>query len=66
MAGVEMRIQKFDVIVMDGNADGVWNIDREHCAPISGSFLAYKAEIHDGGLVRAWIGASILQNCPFA
>ena len=61
-----MRIQRCDVIVMDGNAGGVWNIDREHCAPTSGSFLTYKAEIHGGRFMRAWIGSSILQNYPFA
>ena len=48
------------------NAGGVWNTDRDHCTPIYWSFLAYKAAMHDGGFVRAWNCASMLQNCPFA
>ena len=29
---VEMKIYRLDVITMDRNASGVYNIDREHCA----------------------------------
>ena len=59
VAGVKRKIQRFDVIIMGGNAGGLWKRDREHCAPISWSFLAYKAAMHDCGFVRAWNGASI-------
>ena len=44
----------------------VWDIDREHCVPVSWSFLMYKAATHDGGLVKGLNGVSKLQNCPFA
>ena len=43
MIGVKMKIHRFHKITMGGNAGGVWNIDREHSAPISWSFLAYRA-----------------------
>ena len=66
MVGVKMKIQRFDVIVMGWNAGGALNTNREHCSPISWSFLACKAATHNDGFVRAWNGASILHNYPFA
>ena len=58
--------QWFEVTATGMNVCGVWDIDREHCSPIAWSFLAYRAVIHDGGFVRGWNGAFILQHCPFA
>ena len=58
--------QRFEVTAIGINVCGTWDIDREHCSPIAWSFLAYKAVIHDGGFMRGWNGAFILQNCPFA
>ena len=66
VVGVKIKINRFDMITMGGKVGGVWNKDREHCAHISWSFLAYGTIMHDGGFVRAWNGASILQNYPFA
>ena len=51
--GVEVKIQRFDVIVIDGNAVDVWNTYRKHCTSISWLFLAYKTAMHDGGFVSA-------------
>ena len=51
--GVEMKIHRFAMITVGENAGGVWNIDRYHFAPISWSFLAYRAIMDDDGLIRA-------------
>ena len=41
------------MITVGGNADGVWNIDKEHCVAILWLFLAYRAIEHDGGFGTA-------------
>ena len=53
MVGAKMKIHRFDMITKGGNEDGVWNIDREHCAHISWSFLAYGTAMHDSEFVKA-------------
>ena len=65
VVGVKIKIHKFDVITMDGNAGGVWSIDREHCASISWSFMLNRAIMLAGGFVKAWNGASLLKYCSF-
>ena len=62
----EGMIQRFEVTATGMNVCGTWDIDREHCSPIAWPFLAYKAVIHNGGFMRGWNGAFILQNCQFA
>ena len=63
--GFKGMIQKFKVTTIDMNEYGARDIDREHCFLIVWLFLAYRAVIHNGGFVRGWNGAFILQNCPF-
>ena len=64
--GVEMKIHRFDATTTGGKVGGVWKTDDQHCTSISLVFLAYRAAVHVGGIVRAWDGASTLQNWPFA
>ena len=63
--GFEGMSQRFEVTPTGMNVCSVWDINSEHCSLIAWSFLACKAVIHDGGFMRGWNGAIILQNCPF-
>ena len=59
--------QRFEVTARGINVCGTWDIDRGALFSYTAwSFLAYKAVIHDGGFMRGWNGAFILQNCPCA
>ena len=64
--GFEGMIHRFEVTATSMNVCGTLDVNKEHCSPIAWSFLAYRAVIHDGGLMRGWNGAFILQNCLFA
>ena len=66
VSGFEGMVQRFEVTATGMNVYGAWDIDRESHSSIAWSFLAYRAVIHDGGFMRGWYGASILQNCLFA
>ena len=59
-------IQRFEITATGTNVHGTWDIDKEHYSFIAWSFEAYKAVVYDGGFVRGWNVAFILQNCPFA
>ena len=50
--GFEGMIQKFEKSVTGMNIYGIWDIDKEHCSQIAWSPLAYRAVIHNGGLMR--------------
>ena len=65
VSGFEGMIQRFEVMAMSTNVYSTLDIDREHCSPIAWLFLAYRAVIYDGGFVRGWNSAFILQNCQF-
>ena len=52
-------------MTMGGKVDGVLNTDREYWAYISLLFLAYRANVHVSGFVRAWNGTSTFQNWQF-
>ena len=64
--GFEGIIQRFEVTAIGTNVYGARDITEEHFSFIALSFLAYRAVIHDGGFVRGWNVAFILQNCLFA
>ena len=59
-------IQRFEVTATGMNVCGTWDMGKEHSSLITWSILTYKAVIHNGGFVRGWDGAFILQNSSFA
>ena len=66
VSGFEGMIQRFEVTATGMNVCGTWDIDREPCSFIAWSFLAYRAITQEGGFMRGWSGAFILQNCLLA
>ena len=62
----EVRIHTFGAIDVGMMILLVFMIWSEHLMLMLTVFLAYKAVIQDGGLVRGCKGVSMLQNCPLA
>ena len=58
--GFDRMFQRFEVTAPDMNIHALWDIDKEHCSFIAWWFLAYRAVIHEGWLVRGWKDAFIM------